>query len=283
MEQPKMGGQAVTRLFIKGNDDLTTALFSKTDGGASLDLGIKEQIEATYDGRFSIEAIQEPAARIEMMHQQLNGTSLPNSIKEQGLAQAVAFQFNSQIFTEDSDILIFSIQPDLTVDLWRHQDDGSLICPPTHWEADWTQEQISWFSQNYSPVSQPTGVEYKELLTNLVQSLKDKTSAHIVMFGCCSYDSAPEPHNFSHQKDTLTIQTNRFNLAMLEVSFSEGISFIDVDRILAEIGCAHNVVKRFHYSEVAYEAIRDEFVRVITDVGFFEQRPLLVQMGHRSR
>ena len=283
MVQPKMGGQAVTRLFIKGNEDLANALLSKAGGGSILGAGVQEIIAEQFNGRFQIETIIEPAGRIELLHQQLNGVSLPDDALQAGLADALTHQFESQIFTEEIDLLLFSIQPDLVTELWRHHEDGTLICPPQNWEVEWTKEQADWLRQSYSIVKDVSAEEYKTYLISLIQTLKDKTSAHIIMFGGCSFDPAPEPHNFSQHADTLTITTNRLNLAMLEASFSEGITFIDVDRILAEIGCEHNVIKRFQYSQMAYEAIRDEFVRVITDVGFFEERPLLVQMGHRSR
>ncbi len=283
MVQPKMGGQAVTRLFIKGNEDLANALLSKANGGSQLEAGVNEKIAENFNGRFQIEATVESAGRIELLHQQLNGVGLPEDAQAIGLTEALTSQFDSQIFTEEIDLLVFSIQPDLSATLWRHHDDGTLVCPPENWQSAWTQEQADWLTNNYSEVKQASADDYKTYLMSLIKALKDKTSAHIVMFGCCSFDPAPEPHNFSHLEDTLTIMTNRLNLAMLEASFAEGITFIDVDRILAEIGCEHNVIKRFQYSQMAYEAIRDEFVRVITDVGFFEERPLLVQMGHRSR
>lgn len=282
MKQPKMGGQAITRLLIKGNDELTDALLSKADGGSQLDSGVKETIAEDLNGRFSLTVTHEPAARIELLHQQLQGASFPESLGEQGLGELEA-QFNSQIFTADADILALSIQPDLVMSLWRHQEDGTLVSPPQNWDASWSQEQVTWFTETYSPLAAVSGDEYKDSLIQLVQALKDKTSAHIVVFGSCSFDPNPEDHNYSKREESLTMQTHRLNLAMLEVSFAEGITFIDVDRILAEIGCAHNVNSRFSYSTKAYEAIRDEFVRVITDVGFFEERPLLVQMGHRSR
>lgn len=283
MQQPKMGGQAVTRLLIKGNDDLTNALLSKADGGAHLDMGVKEQIAEQFNGRFTIETIVEPSARIEMLSQQLSGVTFPENLKENGLADALESQFNSRIFTEESDILLLSIQPDLVATLWRNQADGTLVSPPENWEAAWSQEQVNWFKQNYTLLNSATADEYKESLTQVIQALKEKTSAHIVMFGSCSYEAANEPHNLSKSEETLTMQTHRLNLVMLELSFAEGITFIDVDRLLAEMGCENNVIKRFHYSKMAYEAIRDDFIRVITDVGFFEERPLLVQMGHRSR
>lgn len=284
MQEPKMGGQAVTRLFIKGNEDIIRALLSQTNGGAMLEEGVGELIGAEYDGRFQIETTVEPAARVELLLQQLEGVAkMPEDLAENGLASEFAYQFNSQLFEADADIIIFSIQPDLVMSLWQHKQEGTLICPPADWQSRWSDPQKSWFEASFEQLGELDADVYKNRLTTLIQALKEKTSAHIIMFGACSFDASQEPHNLNQSKETLTMQTHRFNLVMLELSFAEGITFIDVDRELAEMGCAEHVDGRFDYSTQAYQAIRDEFVRVITDVGFFEERPLLVQMGHRSR
>ena len=282
MQQPQIGGQAMIRLLIKSNEDVTDALLSMADGGSQLDAGARERIEAAYDGRFALKITQEPTARIECLHQQLAGVAFPDFLREQGLNSLVA-QFESQIFTTETDILLLSIQSDLILSLWRHLEAGVLVSPPPDWETIWSSEQKSWFKKQFQPLKYADGESYRESLTQLVKTLKDKTSAHIIVFGACSFEAKSEPYNMNNRDDSLTIRTHRLNLAMLEVSFSEGISFIDVDRILAEIGCVAHVNGRFRYSTTAYEAIRDEFMRVITDVGFFEERPLLVQMGHQKR
>ena len=56
----------------------------------------------------------------------------------------------------------------------------------------------------------------------------------------------------------------------LELSELEGISIVDVDRALAELGAEQNVLDTCTYSETGRAALLEELVRVIDDIGFFE-------------
>lgn len=284
MQEPKMGGQAVTRLLIMGNQDLKHSLLSKEDGGMYLANGLKEAIEVEQNGRFQLSVEHVPAGRIETLLQQIDRVHFPEGLKEQGLdSEFIKAQFNNSLFTTDADILIMSIQADLIHDLWQNNDDEHYLSPPSDWELIWNDSQKLWFTQNYTFLGRTNADTYKENLTKLVQALKEKTTAHIMMLGCSTFDPKEEPHNLYGREVSLTEQTHRLNLVLLELSFSEGVTFIDVDRLLAEIGCRQHVSEPLHYSNEAYASIRDDVKRVISDVGFFEERPLLVQMGHRSR
>lgn len=284
MQQPKIGGQAVTRLFIKGNEELVNALLSRVDGNSRLDKGVKEIIRERYDGQFSIEVMRETAVSTDLLLQQLAGVPYPPELNAQGLTGPfITNQFESSLFDSDSDIIILSILPDLLYTRWRHQHDGYLLCPPLDWEQSWSSAQRDWFLQNFSPLGQQSAAEYKENLTQLVQALKEKTTAHIMLVGSSTFDPDDQTYSFHGIEDTLTLRTHRFNLVMMELSVAAGITFIDVDRLLAELGCETHVHKVLTYSDETYQAICEDIVRVITDVGFFEKRPILVQMGQRSR
>ena len=77
------------------------------------------------------------------------------------------------------------------------------------------------------------------------------------------------------------LRLHKLGLALLELSIQEGISLIDVDRQLAELGAQRHVRAAGRYSEEAYQTIGREFVRVLEDIGFFENRPLIQQLGQR--
>ena len=84
-----------------------------------------------------------------------------------------------------------------------------------------------------------------------------------------------------YQKAERAIQ--QLNLAVMELSVLDGISVIDVDRIVAELGGREHVQEFLSYSPDARAAIRDELVRVLEEYGFFEPRPLLLQVGRRGK
>jgi hypothetical protein len=75
----------------------------------------------------------------------------------------------------------------------------------------------------------------------------------------------------------------RLNLACLQLSVATGVSIIDVDRMIAELGGDEHVIDVMRYGPIATGAIADEVVRVLDDYGFFDERPLLAQIGVRRK
>jgi hypothetical protein len=66
---------------------------------------------------------------------------------------------------------------------------------------------------------------------------------------------------------------------LVRVSHDLGISVVDVDRALAEIGAAGKLDAAMVYGPEAAARIADEAVAVLADYGFFDDRPLLEQVG----
>ena len=58
-------------------------------------------------------------------------------------------------------------------------------------------------------------------------------------------------------------------------------SIVDVDRILAELGGTSHATGAFQYSLQACDLICAELFRIMQDIGFFEHRPLIPQMGRK--
>ena len=81
---------------------------------------------------------------------------------------------------------------------------------------------------------------------------------------------------------TPALAVHRLDLELLRLSVEEGISIIDADRILAEMGAEAHVRTLLSYSAEASLALRDEIVRVMEDYGFFDDRPVLEQIGSRA-
>lgn len=104
--------------------------------------------------------------------------------------------------------------------------------------------------------------------------------AHVLVCNASTYDPEPErAFNFAGIEDPPALRIARFDLALLEHSVAAGISVIDADRLLAELGAAAHVVALGAYSDTGYAAIAEEVLRVTADYGFFEARPLLPQVG----
>jgi hypothetical protein len=68
---------------------------------------------------------------------------------------------------------------------------------------------------------------------------------------------------------------------LVELSMREGISVVDVDRVIARVGAGRCVERLGHYRAEGATAVVEELDRVLADYGFFDDRPLLEQVGQR--
>ncbi len=82
--------------------------------------------------------------------------------------------------------------------------------------------------------------------------------------------------------EPISLRIQRLDLMVIGVSHEEGISIIDVDRKVAELGAGGNVVAPMVYGPAAAAAIIDETMRVVADYGFLDDRPLLAQVGAKG-
>ncbi|MCT7989006.1 class I SAM-dependent methyltransferase [Laspinema olomoucense] len=228
MPEVKMGGQPALNLLIWAGSDVANSLLSFQEGGAKLNLGIRDLVKEKYAGKFELKTLEKPWTSSE------------------GVLQALQKEGNAQNLLEETiDIVVFSIQSALT-------ESGDKVLSVER---------------------------YYENLVRIVRLIKEQMGAYIIFFNCCSLDPEERMHNYHNLTDSLSLRIQKLNLALIKLSMLEGISIIDVDYILAELGGDHHVLQALDYSPAAWEAISLEFLRVIEDVGFFELRPLLVQIG----
>jgi len=125
--------------------------------------------------------------------------------------------------------------------------------------------------------------DFKTRLLRLIRVVKDRLDAHVIVFNCCSADPADNVHNYHGLPDTFPLRAHKFNLAVMQASVLEGISFIDVERVIGQLAADTHVLSPLRYSVQAYETIGKEFLRVIEDIAFFENRPLVMQVGQRGK
>jgi hypothetical protein len=119
----------------------------------------------------------------------------------------------------------------------------------------------------------------KENLARLIRTVKERLDAHVLICNVSTVDPDDQVHNYHGRGDTWALRAHKFNLALMELSVLEGISLIDVERLVAEHGGYRHVLHAGRYSREVHEAIRREFLRVLEDIGFFEDRPLVMQVG----
>jgi hypothetical protein len=119
-----------------------------------------------------------------------------------------------------------------------------------------------------------------EGLLQLIRVVKEGIGAHVIVYNCSPLDPDDQRHNYHGVADTLSVAIHRLNLALMYASMEEGISILDVERLVAEVG-ASQVLGALRYADEAQRSIGQEFLRIVEDIGFFEERPLVLQVGQR--
>jgi hypothetical protein len=150
-------------------------------------------------------------------------------------------------FTFEPDIVLMSLEPDL------------LAEPPT--DAD----------------------RFRADLHEVIRLVKQELGSHVIVLTASTIDPHETVSNYHGlDPEPASLRAHRLDLAVMKLSFEEGISLIDADRLLAELGAAEHVKGFLDYSPAACEALCAEFVRVIEDYGFLDHRPLIPQVGREE-
>lgn len=117
-------------------------------------------------------------------------------------------------------------------------------------------------------------------LVAVVNTIKDKLGAHILVANASTIDPADATHNYHGvAEEPVPLRVHRLVHMLVRVSHDEGISIIDIDRLIAELGAADHVEAAMSYSAAACAAIAAEVVRILEDYGFFDERKLVAQVG----
>jgi hypothetical protein len=280
MRKAKLGGKKNLRIFLKANDDVANSLLSLQEGGARLRRGFCDLVAEKYAGAFEIELIHEPCPRSDVFLQQLEAGPPPEELVR--LAPDLAAQFHTRLDEQPVDVVVLAIQPDIAVRAWRHRQGGYVVCPPSNWQEAWDPERRAGFTSRFEPIGVIPTTQAAENFIRLVQRIKERIEAHVLVYNCSTIDPHDHIDNYHGKEDNNELRTHKLNLALMQLSVEEGISIIDVDRLTAEMGGQENVLSWCGYSDEAYEAIGQEFLRVLEDIGFFENRPLVMQLGRKG-
>ncbi|MDQ3501685.1 MAG: hypothetical protein ACR2NT_14545 [Acidimicrobiia bacterium] len=124
---------------------------------------------------------------------------------------------------------------------------------------------------------------FRASLRALCAFLKEAGS-YVLIANVSTFDRADTMTNyFGSSGDSPSLRAHKVASTILDLSNELGISVIDSDRLLAEIGAHGHVEGLGSYSAEASGVIRDEIYRIMADYGFFEERPLLAQAGAKQR
>lgn len=124
----------------------------------------------------------------------------------------------------------------------------------------------------------------RDALVGAIRLIKQKMGAHILVANHSTVDPSGDTYNYQGvSPEPISLRIQRLDLMLIGVSHEEGISIIDVDRKVAETGAGGNLSAPMRYLPEAAAIIAGETIRVLADYGFFDDRPLLAQVGAKRK
>lgn len=106
-----------------------------------------------------------------------------------------------------------------------------------------------------------------------------EAEVRVLVANACTVDPEASPFPETADAEPIGLRAHRLDLMLVQVSHSDGISVIDIDRTMAEIGAAENLSAPMVYGPAACARIVGDTVTILDDYGFFDDRPLLEQVG----
>lgn len=129
----------------------------------------------------------------------------------------------------------------------------------------------------------PDAEQFEQDLHEVVRLIKGDLGSHVLVMTASTVDPDEVVSSYHGlEQEPASLRSHRLDLATMNLSFQEGISLIDADRLLAEMGAGEHVHGFLDYSPAACESLCRELIRVIEDYGFLDDRPLIPQVGREQ-
>lgn len=222
----------ILKVFVKADASILDAVVSRTDGGATLDRGVRELVAERFVG-----------VGLVPTHERSSGFAELRAELDSGA---------STLLTEAPDVVVLSLADD-----------------------------IAALGRRGTPEMAVRGVEAD--LVAVIDLIKEKVGAHVLVANASTLDPAHEVFNYHGlDEEPVSLRAHRLNLMLVGVSHAEGISIIDVDRKIAELGGRLGIAAALAYTRTGCEAIAAEVVRILEDYGFFDERPIMAQVGAKA-
>ena len=281
MQEQKMGGGPIVRVLAQDSPDIAASLLWSGRSADGLGPSLQDLVREKYENRFSIEMSPLTVTRSDVLLQQLENVRAPGSLRRAALEHGLDLSeigLRGDPLYGSVDVVALSILPDLESEVWRHEETGLLVQPPAHWDQEWTAAQKEWLTGAFATIGPMSPDQFKGSLQHVVRSIKRRLNAHVIVFSASPIDPGDDVHNYVCVEDTFSLRVHKFNHALAQLSVLEGISIVDAERIMAEHGEEH-LLGRLRYSDRVNLALRADFLRILEDIGFFEARPLMLQLS----
>lgn len=259
-------------IFAKGNLDVRDSLHSLRVGGTVQWNGLNEIVRERFPG-LVVRVRHETSSRSDALLRARGTVPAALSGRSPPLAAfPFASQFSDAVYAGDADVVVLSLQADLTMELLRHRRDGFLILPDGF--ASWPADDRRWAREEFVPTGLLDVATAMANFEAIVARLRERSSAPVLIYNFPSVVPGDTVHCHEGLEDLLSTRIRRFNLALTELSQRTGISVIDVDRIVARAGADRVKLDALHLSAEGCRLVAEEVVRVLADLGCLPAGPV---------
>jgi len=256
-------------IFAKGNLDVRDSLHSLRIDGKVLWNGINEILRARF-----------PQTLAQLRHEiwtrsdallETDG-AVPVGLSKRQLPlnpYSASAQFSRALFETPADVIVLSLQPDLTTPLVRHRRDGYLFFP-NNWES-WLSADKLWLRDEFEKLDLLPVARSMSNLARIIAQIREHSTVPIMIYNVSSVVPGESVHCHEGLADILSTRIRRFNLGLIELSQQTGISVIDVDSVVARSGADRLKLDAVHLTAEGCRLVAEEVVRVLEDFGCFSR------------
>lgn len=256
------------KLFLKGNVDLHDSLHSCKVGGQRLWNGINEALRSSHPS-VNARIIHETWTRSDAL---LAATGfVPEVIAGRQLPLGfypAPSQFSRAVFSTDADAIILSLQPDVASGMLRHRRDGFFFYPAE--QDTWPAADRAWLKADFDSIGHLAFAASMSALGQIIDAIQQKTAAPILIYNLSPVIPGDAVHCYLGLDETLANRIRRFNLGLVELSQTKGISIVDVETLVARHGADRLKIDGVHLTAQGYRLVAQEVVRVLDDLDFLQ-------------
>jgi hypothetical protein len=165
-------------------------------------------------------------------------------------------------------VVVLSAGPDFTRVMYRHRQHGFLVDPGGFWlQSDMARvlkdmAGVEWFRSNFESIGRFTIEDFRRSFGRLVDEVRDRTKAHILVFNLLAVDPNETMHSYRIGGYPDTARRRHFNIALTELAAAHDFDVVDVDRI-AKLDGVSDQVDFAHFSERQFGDIAAEAHRIL--------------------
>jgi hypothetical protein len=167
-------------------------------------------------------------------------------------------------------VVVLSIGPDFARTLYRHREHGFLIDPGGWWLNQSMagvlkdMSSVMWFNKTFAKVGRITVEESMANFTRIIELIRERTGAYVMVFNLLGVEPGDLTHNFQHVKNSNMMRRRAFNLALYDLSQQLDFSVVDIDRLLKRNGVEEQV-DFAHWPLERFGPVAQEMFRIMRD------------------